>query len=54
PPVPRKRHSFDLDVRLVKQLKLKSVQDDKPLYETVEEAIRLYLLKDNDEDGQAL
>ncbi|EIM05321.1 hypothetical protein A1A1_16695, partial [Planococcus antarcticus DSM 14505] len=30
PPVPRKRHSFDLDVRLVKQLKLKSVQDDKP------------------------
>lgn len=44
--VPRKRHSFDLDVRLMKQLKLKCVQEDLTLYEAVENAIRLYLKED--------
>lgn len=41
--IPRKRHSFDLDVRLVKELKLHCVKEDKTLYEAVEEAIRNYL-----------
>lgn len=39
----RKRHSFDLDVRLVKELKLYSVKEDITLYEAVEEAIYNYL-----------
>lgn len=52
PSILRKRHSFDLDVSLVKQLKIKSVRDDKPLYETVEDAIRLYLKLDEAEDGR--
>lgn len=43
PDVPRKRHSFDLDVRLVKELKVRCVQNDTTLYEAVEEAIRMYL-----------
>lgn len=42
----RKRHSFDLDVQLVKDLKLKSVEDDIHLYLAVEEAIRNYLKGD--------
>ncbi len=41
--VPRKRHSFDLDVRLVKELKLHCVREDKTLYEVVESAIREYM-----------
>lgn len=44
--IPRKRHSFDVDVRLVKELKLHCVKEDKTLYEAVEKAIRDYL------DGQ--
>lgn len=47
----RKRHSFDLDVSLVKELKLKSVRDDVRLYEAVEDAIRLYLQHDKYEEG---
>jgi hypothetical protein len=43
--VPRKRHSFDLDVRLVKELKLHCVREDLTLYEVVEDAIRGYLLE---------
>lgn len=43
--IPRKRHSFDLDVRLMKELKLRCVQDDITLYEAVEDAIRDYLNK---------
>lgn len=50
----RKRHSFDLDVRLVKELKLKSVREDITMYEAVENAIRLYLNEDGNEDGKAL
>lgn len=45
--VPRKRHSFDLDVRLMKQLKLKCVREDLNLYEAVENAIKLYLKEDD-------
>lgn len=41
--VPRKRHSFDLDVRLVKELKLHCVEEDQTLYEAVEKSIRDYL-----------
>lgn len=41
--LPRKRHSFDLDVRLVKELKIHCVKKDKTLYEVVEEALRAYL-----------
>ncbi len=44
--IPRKRFSFDLDVRLVKELKLRCVREDKKLYEAVEEAIRTYLEED--------
>lgn len=39
----RKRHSFDLDVRLVKEMKLHAIKSDKTMYEVVEEAIRNYL-----------
>lgn len=48
--IPRKRHSFDLDVRLVKELKIHCVREDKTLYEVVEAAIRDYLHK-YDGDG---
>lgn len=43
PLVYRKRHSFDLDVALVKELKLHCVRQDITLYEAVESAIRNYL-----------
>lgn len=46
--VPRKRHSFDLDVRLMKDLKIRCVQSDITLYEAVEDAIRDYLNKGDD------
>lgn len=46
PYIIRKRHSFDLDVRLVKQLKLHSVKNDITLYEAVEQAIRDYMKRD--------
>lgn len=52
--VARKRHSFDLDVNLMKKLKLKCVQEDITLYEAVEKAIRLYLNEDSSEEGKAL
>ncbi|CAI8951899.1 CopG family transcriptional regulator [Priestia megaterium] len=39
----RKRASFDLDVDLVKKLKVEAVIQDKNLYEMVEIAIREYL-----------
>lgn len=42
----RKRHSFDLDVALVKSLKVKCVQNDIPLYVAVEDALRAYLKDD--------
>lgn len=42
----RKRHSFDLDVSLMKQCKLRSVQEDRPLYTLVEDALRAYLKDD--------
>lgn len=41
--IPRKRHSFDLDVRIVKDLKLHCVKNDLTLYEAVESAISEYL-----------
>lgn len=41
--ISRKRASFDLDVELVKQLKVQAVLQDKNLYEMVEIAIREYL-----------
>lgn len=41
--VSRKRASFDLDVELIKQLKVQAVLQDKNLYEMVEIAIREYL-----------
>ncbi|MEI2357188.1 hypothetical protein [Mesobacillus zeae] len=41
--VVRKRSSFDLDVNLLKQLKIQAVVHDKNIYEMVESAIRLYL-----------
>ncbi|WP_141539754.1 hypothetical protein [Priestia megaterium] len=44
--ISRKRTSFDLDIELVKKLKLKAVQEDKNLYELVENAIRDLLKKD--------
>lgn len=49
--VPRKRHSFDLDVRLIKELKLHCVKEDKTLYEVVEAAIREYLHQNKGKDG---
>lgn len=41
--IPRRRHSFDLDIRVVKQLKLHCIRTDQTLYEVVEEAILQYL-----------
>ncbi|MGG0545409.1 hypothetical protein ABEY63_26420 [Priestia aryabhattai] len=41
--VVRKRASFDLDVELLKELKIKAVVEDKNIYEMVETAIRHYL-----------
>lgn len=41
--ITRKRASFDLDVQLVKKLKVQAVLQDKNLYEMVELAIRHYL-----------
>lgn len=41
--VVRKRASFDLDVALIKKLKIEAVIQDKNLYEMVEIAIRQYL-----------
>ncbi|WP_338782470.1 hypothetical protein [Metabacillus sp. FJAT-52054] len=41
--VVRKRASFDLDVDLLKQLKIQAVVQDKNIYEMVETAIRKYL-----------
>ena len=47
----RKRHSFDLDVSLVKELKLHCVKQDKKLYEAVENAIRNYLTEHKEGKG---
>lgn len=52
--IPRKRHSFDLDVRLVKQLKIHCVKKDKTLYEVVEKSIRDYLEREDTKDKTAL
>jgi len=41
--VVRKRSSFDLDVDLLKELKIQAVLQDKNVYEMVEIAIRQYL-----------
>jgi hypothetical protein len=41
--VVRKRSSFDLDVDLLKELKIQAVMHDKNVYEMVENAIRKYL-----------
>lgn len=43
--ITRKRVSFDLDVALMKQIKIKSVMDERNLYELVEEALQDYLNK---------
>jgi hypothetical protein len=39
----RKRASFDIDVALLKELKIHAIQRDKNVYEVVEQAIRQYL-----------
>lgn len=39
----RKRSSFDIDVELMKQLKIQAILDDRNVYEIVETAIRKYL-----------
>lgn len=41
--VVRKRASFDLDVELLKELKIQAVIHDRNIYEIVETAIRKYL-----------
>lgn len=41
--VVRKRSSFDLDVNLLKQLKIQAIIHDRNVYEMVEDAIKLYL-----------
>lgn len=43
--VERKRASFDIDKELLKRLKVKSVMEERKIYEMVEEAIRDYLEK---------
>ncbi|GAB6485593.1 hypothetical protein bcgnr5371_60300 [Bacillus cereus] len=43
----RKRASFDIDKELLKRLKVKSVLEEKHVYEMVEEAIRAYLNEQN-------
>lgn len=44
--VVRKRASFDIDVDLLKELKVQAVLQDKNVYEMVEQAIRKYLRED--------
>jgi hypothetical protein len=39
----RKRASFDIDVKLMKELKIYAIQRDKNVYEIVEQAIKQYL-----------
>jgi hypothetical protein len=39
----RKRSSFDIDVELMKELKIKAILHDRNVYEIVETAIRQYL-----------
>ncbi|BCC56169.1 hypothetical protein [Bacillus cereus] len=41
----RKRASFDIDVDLLKQLKVKAVLEEKNLYDLVEQAIKDFLNK---------
>ena len=41
--VQRKRASFDLDVNLLKQLKVEAALNDENIYEIVERALRMYL-----------
>ncbi|HFK1501376.1 TPA: hypothetical protein ACGXMW_005834 [Bacillus paranthracis] len=41
----RKRASFDIDVDLLKQLKVKAVLEEKNLYDLVEQAIKDFLIK---------
>ncbi|OJE20653.1 hypothetical protein BAQ46_22770 [Bacillus paranthracis] len=41
----RKRASFDIDVDLLKQLKVKAVLEEKNLYDLVEQAIKDFLDK---------
>lgn len=43
PPIVRKRFSVDLDTELIKQLKLKSVFEDRKIYELVERALKNFL-----------
>lgn len=43
--VQRKRASFDIDKELLKTVKMKSVMEEKHVYEIVEDAIRSYLKK---------
>lgn len=53
-PIYRKRHSFDLDVALVKELKVHCVKSDITLYEAVEDAIRTYLNEHKRDDGTSV
>jgi Zn-dependent peptidase ImmA (M78 family) len=39
----RKRTSFDIDIKLMKELKIYAIQRDKNVYEIVEQAIKQYL-----------
>lgn len=43
--IQRKRASFDIDKELLKTIKVKSVMEEKHVYEIVEDAIRSYLKK---------
>lgn len=45
PGIIRKRFSVDLDIELIKQMKIKSVLMDRNLYELVEEALKDFLKK---------
>lgn len=49
----RKRHSFDLDVRLMKELKMHCVANDTTLYTAIEEAVKDYLVKHKGGEGIA-
>ncbi|MDQ0884610.1 hypothetical protein [Peribacillus sp. V2I11] len=39
----RKRSSFDLDIELMKDLKIQAIVHDRNVYEIVETAVRQYL-----------
>jgi metal-responsive CopG/Arc/MetJ family transcriptional regulator len=48
--VERKRASFDIDAELLKELKIYATENDRHVYEIVEDSIRIYLNEQEPEE----